>query len=159
MPVLGHRSILTHSALLPLLAVVVRPRRFPAHAVAWFAFGLAIHLIADLFPRSWRGFALIQLPLGSGSIGALSSPMWIAANAVLALGICEWLLRRVGRLLSAWHYVGSAVALGCYAVLNEEKPWLGFAMVAMWGAMAVLVRKVLAKTRRAPEFAVAADTD
>ena len=63
-----HRSILTHSALLPLfLFVLLRPvlfRRSLGIAGRLFliglCFSLAIHLCFDMYPTRWWGFALIR---------------------------------------------------------------------------------------------------
>lgn len=101
-PLIGHRSILTHSVLAPLLLLTVWRHRVTAPTVAWFSFGIATHLLADLFPRAWVGFALVQLPLGLGNLGSLS-PLWIGGNALAALWLCEWLLRHEGLAITRLH--------------------------------------------------------
>lgn len=68
-PYLMHRSFLTHGLLLPLLLFVLARRywKTPANPLLrLFVIGLCLtstlHLCFDLFPRSWRGFALIWVP-------------------------------------------------------------------------------------------------
>ncbi len=62
---LRHRSLVTHSFLLPALLWVGRALISAAWAdwlVTGFAAGVALHLAFDLFPGKWRGFALIDVP-------------------------------------------------------------------------------------------------
>ncbi|PJE78661.1 hypothetical protein CI610_02398 [invertebrate metagenome] len=80
---LKHRSAITHSMLAPLLTALTG---YPLVA-AGLSMGMAIHILADVFPKAWTGGALIKAPI-YGSIGKLS-PVWLAANCLgcLALGI------------------------------------------------------------------------
>lgn len=83
--ILGHRSIVTHSILIPYLLTVTlkrySSRQFPLIISAMY-FAFFIHLSADMFPKSWNGFALITIPL-FGRIGLLS-PLWILVNLLAA---------------------------------------------------------------------------
>lgn len=59
---LKHRSAWTHGPLIPALLLLLAGR-YPA---AWsfvvaFMATYAIHLLCDMFPRRWRGSALINL--------------------------------------------------------------------------------------------------
>jgi hypothetical protein len=60
-----HRSILTHSPLIPYALSLAAHNRGPWWR--WGALGLAAsfaaHLAFDLFPRAWSGYALIKVPL------------------------------------------------------------------------------------------------
>ena len=62
---LRHRSIVTHSFLMPALLWAGRALT-SAEWADWlttgFAAGVALHLAFDLFPEKWRGFALVDVP-------------------------------------------------------------------------------------------------
>lgn len=144
---LGHRSILTHSALMPLLALRFWTRDAPPLPVAWFSFGVAVHLFADVFPRSWRGFALVELPFSVVSLGPALSPIWIGANAVVCLWLCEWVLAREHVWLTRWHYLASAAAVGLYAWLHEGKIWLALLFAGLWVAVVRMVGLLAARAQ------------
>ena len=63
---LGHRSIITHSILLPYLIYFYqivkkeKPNNNIVYICIGIFLGIAIHLSADLFPKGWRGYALIK---------------------------------------------------------------------------------------------------
>lgn len=82
-PGLKHRSALTHSVLVPWLMTATN---YPS-VFGGLAIGMAIHMLADLFPKAWMGGALIKLPF-FGSMGRLS-PFWLILHclACLALGL------------------------------------------------------------------------
>lgn len=132
--VLGHRSAITHSVLLPLLVLALAPvlrrrvldrlrgpgravaRRGLAWAMGWFLLGLGIHLLADAFPRGCTGGALAHLPRwppGSGSFALPCAPslLWFGANAAAAVFLAEWLLRREGAPLTLARHLASVVVL------------------------------------------------
>ena len=84
---LGHRSIITHSILLPYLLFSYFKKKdnltpLKQIFIIGIYLGIALHLSADLHPKGWRGYALIKLPLNI-DIGELS-PIWISINAVFA---------------------------------------------------------------------------
>ena len=109
-----HRSIFTHSALFPLFAAT-----YAGAAGGAFAFGVAVHLTADLFVQGWHGFALIKVPV-IGSLGSLS-PAWILANAFLCFLLAAW--RWAGGppwQRKACALVGAATMIG-YSLLHEDK--------------------------------------
>jgi hypothetical protein len=80
LPLLHHRSALTHS-LLPLLLALFTRRWRPV--MGGLAIGLGLHLAADTFPNAMRGFATVKLPL-SGSIGPGASYAWLGVQAAAA---------------------------------------------------------------------------
>jgi hypothetical protein len=158
--VLGHRSALTHSVLLPLLVLALAPllrrlrrpsravaRRSLAWAMGWFLLGLGIHLLADSFPRGCTGGALAHLPRwppGSGSVALPCgvSLAWLAGNAVAAVVLAEWLMRREGTPLTLARYVASAAVLAVYMVAHEGKPLLLPLAALAWFATAWAARTV-----------------
>ena len=116
---LHHRSILTHSILLPLLLFWFGRSLGPAAAAGAFL-GVAVHLAADLLSPS-RGFGRIWLPEPfQVSLGSWSR-LWIGANA----GAAAWLsvaILPVGegwRLLAAVAGTGAAMGYG----LGHERSW------------------------------------
>jgi hypothetical protein len=171
--VLGHRSVVTHSVLLPVLFLAVAPawlarlspRRFGPEArdaaersvawlVGWFLLGLAIHLMADTVPLGCRGYALAKLPgfplvSRPTSLPCGASLVWYGANALLALVLCEWLLRREGEVVTAARYVASGAVLAVYVLASEGRPMLLPVMAIAWAGAALFARSaVLALGRR-----------
>ena len=170
--VLGHRSVVTHSVLLPVLALALAPAllaRLPGWVgpdartaaersagwfMAWFLLGLAIHLMADAVPLGCRGYALAKLPgvpllWRPSSLPCGASLFWYAANAVVALVLCEWLLRREGEAVTAARYLASGVVLAVYVLANERRPLLLPVLALAWAAAALFARfAVLALERR-----------
>ena len=77
--IIVHRSMITHSFLIVFIFA-----RLLAHKEGWVysivifcaASGLALHLIPDMFPNSWRGYALIHVPL-YGKINGIPSFIWL----------------------------------------------------------------------------------
>ncbi|MCY4083173.1 MAG: hypothetical protein OXF54_23225 [Caldilineaceae bacterium] len=62
---LRHRSIVTHSFLMPALlwaGLSLASVEWAEWLVTGFAAGVALHLAFDLFPGKWRGFALVDVP-------------------------------------------------------------------------------------------------
>jgi hypothetical protein len=118
---LVHRSILTHSALLPYLAylLVRRQDRRLYLAVAGIALGVAVHLAFDLFPRRWYGFAQINVPL-IGYLNGTLSVLWIAGSIVA----CCYLALR---LITARRELAIALfiaACGFVLSMRREATWL-----------------------------------
>ena len=84
---LGHRSIITHSILLPYLLYFYFNKKnnltpLKTILIVGIYLGIGLHLSADLHPKAFRGYALIKLPFNI-DIGGLS-PMWIGVNAGVA---------------------------------------------------------------------------
>ncbi len=80
-PGLKHRSAVTHSVLVPWLLTLIN---YP-FILTGMAMGMAIHLLADVFPKAWVGGALVKMPL-LGSLGKLS-PFWLMFNCLFCLVI------------------------------------------------------------------------
>lgn len=117
---LHHRSILTHSVLLPLLVLWLGRSLGPAAAAGAFL-GVAIHLAADLLSPA-RGFGRVWLPEPfQVSIGRWTH-LWLGANAVAAAWLSVAVLPGAEgwRLLAAG--VGATAAVG-YG-LGNERSWL-----------------------------------
>lgn len=64
---LRHRSIITHSPLFSTILVFLYytklEERLFSYVIASFSFGIAIHMIFDLFPHGWGSGALLKIPI------------------------------------------------------------------------------------------------
>jgi hypothetical protein len=114
---LHHRSILTHSILLPLLVWWLARELGPAAAAGAFL-GVAVHLAADLLSPA-RGYGAVWLPEPvQRSLGGWSRP-WLGANALAAAFLAAAVLpdgRGWQRLAAV---AGVAAAVG-YGIVNER---------------------------------------
>ena len=84
---LVHRSILTHSLLLAVIALLwvqVRNEIVTRLFVAGLSLSIAIHLSFDMFPKRWIGYALIHIPM-YGWTNAVFSWVWLAINVALGM--------------------------------------------------------------------------
>lgn len=80
--ILHHRSILTHSVLLPAIVWIALPKSMPVIASVLFA-AVGIHLSADVLSPS-QGYGAIWLPEPFKlNLGELSK-VWLSVNAVMA---------------------------------------------------------------------------
>jgi len=93
-PFLLHRSIVTHSALVPLLGYLSCRKtaaEWKRAGVIGLSLTLAVHLSFDLFPRLWIGFALIQIPF-TRPLNATLSMAWLMINLIVCLYLALRLL-------------------------------------------------------------------
>ena len=114
---LHHRSILTHSVLLPFLVMWALPQLGPA-AVSGAFLGVAVHMAADLLSPS-HGFGRIWLPEPlQVSLGRWSA-LWLMLNALAA----SWLAVEVLPRGEGWPVlaavVGAVAAVG-YGLRKER---------------------------------------
>jgi len=121
---LGHRSIITHSILLPYLLYNYFKKKnnltpLKTIFVAGIYLGIGLHLAADLYPKGWTGYALIKLPFNI-DIGGLS-PIWIAVNAGVSLFLASAYLNQLTKRKLYWiSYLVIALIVGLtYA---DEEP-------------------------------------
>lgn len=80
-----HRSVWTHGPLITWILIALLAR----YAwVYWFAVGFlpanAIHLIADMFPRNWRGGAMIKLHPIRRELAPVLSFAWLGFGAYIS---------------------------------------------------------------------------
>ncbi len=110
MSILHHRSMLTHSVILPMLLLFHKPSR---PLVVGLCIGVSIHLLADIL-SPMRGFALIYIPFIKKSIGDWQSIVWMVGNALVGL----WYTKKV------FHKYAVALLFAVsglwYAVYNEQ---------------------------------------
>jgi hypothetical protein len=123
---LHHRSILTHSVLLPLLVLWLLPELGPA-AVSGAFLGVAVHMAADLLSPS-HGFGRIWWPEPfQVSLGRWSA-LWLMGNALAA----SWLAVEMLQVGEGWQVLATVVG-GLAAVgygLRKERSVLS-ALVAL----------------------------
>jgi hypothetical protein len=122
---LGHRSIITHSILLPYLLYFYFKKKnnltpLKTIFVVGIYLGIGLHLSADLHPKGWAGFALIKLPFNI-DVGGLS-PIWIGINAGVGLFLASsYLNQTTNRKLHWISYLIIALLVGLtYA---DEEPY------------------------------------
>jgi hypothetical protein len=98
---------------------------------AGLGLGIGLHLAADLFPGSMRGYATIKLPLG-GSIGVWPSYLWIAAHAAGNLIGGTLLLERIADRPVA---VGALAASGVVGLAYLVRAQGGLCALALLGTI------------------------
>ncbi len=127
-PLLLHRSIVTHSILVALVLVAVLGRKPLGR---WFAAGislaLAVHFAFDLFPQKWMGFALVHVPW-YGWTGGLFSGGWLLANLIAGQVLAAALLRRTAGGLA----VGGATGLVLFIAAAWAETNIALQAFAVW---------------------------
>ncbi|MBI5950211.1 MAG: hypothetical protein HY865_01025 [Chloroflexi bacterium] len=97
---LKHRSVWTHGPLITWLVIYLLGL-FPWGY--WFAVGFlpanAIHLLADMFPRNWKGGALIKLHPIKRDLAPILSFVWLGFGAYVSFD--RW-LDLTGQLWGWW---------------------------------------------------------
>jgi len=91
---LHHRAFLTHGAIIPMILASVTALT-QIQLIRGFTIGFcvtnAVHLSFDLFPKSWRGYALIHF--FDWSLPPVGSWLWIALGIMISLLIASLLWR------------------------------------------------------------------
>lgn len=138
--ILNHRSILTHSALIPCLLLTPASRgTWRGDAIAGLAGGFALHLGADAL-SVMRGYALVYLPWPLDLSLGWASRWWLVGNALLCLAIAwGWRSFSAPLLVTAIATTGLA-----YAIFNEG---------SILASLGVLVGGFIAYRLIAPQLA------
>ena len=140
-----HRSIITHSPLIPLILLFLALRI----GLGLYAFamgvniGFAVHHAFDLFPKGWMGTALISIPFYDYTPG-LFSWIWIAFTTLA----CAYLAARLaqGQLDRIWYLLGFIYIF--ILTVPKEGAWFG-PVVTLVIAVLVLARTVLFRQAKA----------
>lgn len=135
-PFLLHRSILTHSALIPLLCALSLQHTSPSWkrcATIGLSTAVAVHLSFDLFPVLWMGFALIHLPL-YGWLGATLSMVWILGSCIACLYLALRLLASRAELAIS---VGVGLSAFLFAARTERVFWPALFALLLAGLLAM----------------------
>ena len=113
--VLHHRSVVTHSILLPLILM----RWVPSDMYAGMLYGISIHLWADSLSTA-TGFAQVYTPVINIGFGEELSLIWLLGNAVVGFVLATICYKRV-----PWIAIGAFFLIaGIYAVFNEGAGFL-----------------------------------
>jgi len=149
---LAHRSIITHSILLPyffyffFIKKKILYNKYLTLIIIGIFLGIGLHLCADLFPKTWKGYALIKLP-GNIDIGGLS-PIWIGSNALISLYFAGSILNNLTKQKSIWiiYLIFGTIAGFIYAVNethNNETIFVAFYITFIF---TFIVSKLLSKS-------------
>ena len=97
--IIVHRSLITHSCLVVLLIAGITSvfgRGICGFATLGAAIGLSCHLVPDMFPKTWHGFAFIYIPflgrltwipLDGDWIPKIFSFLWLGGNVLSGFAI------------------------------------------------------------------------
>lgn len=119
MSILHHRSIITHSILIPLLL----KRWLPDAVFAGLMAGVSIHLWADSLSTT-IGFAQIYLPLVKTGIGGVATFIWIILNSLAGLYFAVSVYRKY-----LWLIIGAYLVIAlAYGVLNEGAAFIVYVL-------------------------------
>lgn len=135
-PFLRHRSLLTHGLIVPLvLFLAVRfDDTWRRRAVIGFCLAIAVHLVFDLYPRRWSGYALLYYPVVPASIGLTEAIVWLLLGVAGSLYLALRLLNT-----SREANVAAVLTLGAFLLVSrsEQSFWpplltllLAFAVVS-----------------------------
>jgi hypothetical protein len=100
--------------------ILDRPNSYLVIFIIGFYLSIAIHLSADIYPKGWRGTALIKLP-GNNSIGEGPSIIWMGLNVIVATYFSAILLKKIANTKKYWItylFIGSVVGL-MYTAADE----------------------------------------
>jgi hypothetical protein len=104
LPLVDHRSLLTHGLLVPLLLLYAVRRQIGKEEgtplrlmLIGLCLGVAVHLAFDLFARSWSGYSLVHVPFYGRLPGTLSR-LVLLSGVLGGLYLACRLLRSTGDL-------------------------------------------------------------
>jgi len=107
LPLIDHRSLLTHGLLVPLLLLyavrkqLVREEGTPVRLMLiGLCLGTAVHLAFDLFASGWRGYSLVHVPF-YGRLPQALSRLVLLSGVLGGLYLACRLLRSTGDLALA----------------------------------------------------------
>ena len=135
---LRHRSVVTHGFLMPATMLVglgvTRVDRVDWF-IAGFSVGVAVHLAFDLFPESWRGYALITIP-GFGAMSKVVAMAWLTISVFVCLSIAVILAPGTAGIIC---YGVALFLLYAYGVLAQRERFVGpmLALLALGGGAAM----------------------
>ena len=133
---LHHRALLTHGAIVPLLLASITAFT-QIQIIRGFTIGFcvtnAVHLSFDLFPKAWRGYALIHF--FDWSLPPVGSWLWIALGIIISLLIAYLLWRTFVDLMVV---VGSVI-FG-FSVYAHEGIW--FPAIAFFSSVILVLAGV-----------------
>ncbi len=141
LPILHHRSIITHSILIPWLVSLFLSQKISVSTISGLYAGIAIHLSADIL-SPMVGFGMIWLPWPIKTSLGSASAVWIAANAMI--GICLALRSSPERKTLTFGFL--LLAALAYAVLNEAAV-MPFVVFGIFGSIVFWLTQRRSKPR------------
>lgn len=150
LPILHHRSIITHS-ILPGLLLIMLGRKHGAAPIAGALVGLSVHLTCDLL-SPMEGFAQIWLPFPIKTpLGPLSY-LWLALNGFLGFMVASIVARTAFKGLSFPIVASTSALIGMtYGWINEDafsSVVLVLIMISLSLLPEFLVRRRMRRMRR-----------
>lgn len=146
LPLLHHRSILTHSALPAAIPFLLRGR-IGLLPTAGALLGLHVHLICDALSPA-VGFGQVWWPAPfKAPLGALS-PVWLLGNAALCFVLAKAICRRLMPGLAgpvAVMLTGGAIGV-LYGLLNEHSLVSAGVCLIFPAILGLTIRRRLRKT-------------
>jgi len=105
---LKHRSILTHSPLIIFFFVYIYLNKQSSflgfgkekevgfrYFIMGFSIGMGIHFLYDLFPRGWKGSALLHLPILNRKLKKQKSIFFLVLSTIISFMIAISLSRSI----------------------------------------------------------------
>jgi len=137
---LVHRSLITHSFLLPLGAFftyrAMRDQRdWVRILVAGLCLGMAIHLSFDVFPVGWRGAALVHVPF-YGRTGAVFSVVWMGLSMVVCFYIA---LHMMNNAVDVSVSAAALLVVFGFASGSERFLWQSFVVLVLTLVVALIL--------------------
>ena len=131
--ILHHRSMVTHSIIVPaILWYFFKNNKNFTYFIIPLYMALAIHLSADLFPKSWSGYALIYFPIIKVSFfGDLGSFLWVLANIILACFFSGKILLKHKDTLSPKTISLITMAIGALYILGDNQNLFSFLVLCI----------------------------
>jgi hypothetical protein len=140
LPLIGHRSLLTHGFLIPLLLFCSLGTGKPDPKARLFVMGLclgtAVHLAFDLFPWVWRGYSLIHVPF-YGRLFPNLSILWVLASVLVCMYLAWTAVHRMHDFYVA--LIGLATMYGVSAAHEPRASFWALVTVLGVGVLSLLL--------------------
>lgn len=107
---IGHRSVITHSPLLPLMLFILHETNMlwlvyakkydiTRYFIIGLSLGIALHLLYDLRPKSFKGTALIKFPYIKKGLTINQSIYFMLISVIILLLISIYQVRTIFEII------------------------------------------------------------
>lgn len=107
---IGHRSIITHSPLLPLMLFILHETNMlwlvyakkydiTRYFIIGLSLGIALHLLYDLRPKSFKGTALIKFPYIKKGLTVNQSIYFMLISVIILLFISIYQVKTIFEII------------------------------------------------------------
>lgn len=107
---IGHRSIITHSPLLPLILFILHETNMlwlvyakkydiTRYFIIGLSLGIALHLLYDLRPKSFKGTALIKFPYMKKGLTVNQSIYFMLISVIILLLISIYQVKTIFEII------------------------------------------------------------